>query len=157
MENMAYARELAIANNQPVEVWFLRPSGGTYLTALQIYLVDQTGNSTSYGGVLRLPLAIGIDSGAALSPILVASNKKTFGGSVVQPWITGFGTNYEAWFVRFMPDGSTTLQSTQQWYLTLHDVSLGDQLALAGGQIPLINYAVISVDPVAGNVSLYRP
>ncbi len=51
MEDLAYARELAIANNQPVEVWFLRPTGGTYLTGIQLNLVDQTGTVSSYGGV----------------------------------------------------------------------------------------------------------
>lgn len=152
MGDLAYARELAIANNQPVEVWFLRPNGGKAVTGLQIYLIDQTGAATSYGGVRNLPPSLGIDSGTYLSPLLVSGNQKTFGGSQPQPAIPGYGANYQAWFVRFMPDGSTTLQNTQQWYLTLHDVTLGDQLT----SIPA-NYAMISIDPVAGTVSLYRP
>jgi len=152
MEDVAYARELAIANNQPVEVWFLRPSGGKQITGLQTYLIDQTGNASSYGGVRFLPPSLGIDSGSYLSPILVAGNQKTFGTSQPQPTIPGYQANYQAWYVRFMPDGSTTLQNTQQWYLTLHDVALGDQLT----RVPA-NYAMISVDPQAGTVSLYRP
>ena len=152
MGDLAYARELAIANNQPVEAWFLRPTGGTSITGLQVYLIDQTGSASAYGTVRHLPLSLGIDSGSYLSPILVTGNQKTFGGSQVQPTIPGYGTSYQAWYVRFMPDGSTTLQNTQQWYLTLHDVSLGDQMT----KLPA-NYAMISIDPSAGTVNLYRP
>jgi len=150
MEDLAYARELAIANNQPVEVWFLRPNGGTLLTGLQLCLVDSTGNSNAYGGVFRLPAPIGIDSGTTLSPLFNSNNKKTFGA---QPFIPGYGTNYDAWFMRFMPDGSPYLKTVPtQIFLTLHDVTPGDQLTT----LPT-NYAVISIDPVAGSVSLYRP
>jgi uncharacterized protein (TIGR02596 family) len=148
MEDLAYARELAIANNEPVEVWFLQPAGGTLITATQIYLVDQSGNSTSYGNIHYLPKNLGVDSGSYLSPVLVSGNLK----SSNLPAITGLGTNYKAWYVRFMPDGSTTLSTTQQWYLTLHDVALGDQLT----SLPP-NYAMISIDPMTGASSLYRP
>jgi uncharacterized protein (TIGR02596 family) len=150
--DLAYARELSIANNQPVEAWFLRPTGGTSITGLQIYLIDQTGSAAAYGAVRHLPLSLGIDSGSYLSPILVTGNQKTFGGTQVQPTIPGYGTSYQVWYVRFMPDGSTTLQSTQQWYLTLHDITLGDNLT----KLPA-NYAMISIDPTAGTVNLYRP
>jgi len=152
MGDLAYARELAIANNQPAEVWLLRPTGGKSITGLQIYLIDQTGNASAGGNVRRLPVSLGIDSGSFLSPIVVNGNQKTFGGSQPQPTIPGYGTAYQAWYVRFMPDGSTTLQSTQQWYLTLHDVALGDGL----NALPA-NYAMISIDPIAGTVNLYRP
>ena len=152
MEDMAYARELAIANNEPTEVWFLRPTGTTAFISSQIYVVDQSGNATSYGTVHHLPANLMIDSGSFLSPLFTSGNQKSFTGSQAQPWIASYQTGYQAWFVRFMPDGSTTLSTTQQWYLTLHDVSLGDQLTA----LPK-NYAMVSLDPVTGAVSLYRP
>lgn len=152
MEDLAYARELAIANNQPVEVWFLRPTGGTFLGALQIYTVDQDGNATSYGGPHHLPLNVGIDSGSTLSTLIATANKRQWTSPQVKPAITGYQTNYDAWFVRFMPDGTTTLTSNPAWFVTLHDVSLGDQLAT----LPK-NYASVSIDSVTGAVSLYRP
>jgi uncharacterized protein (TIGR02596 family) len=151
MEDLAFARELAIANNQATEVWFLRPTGGTFLIATQIYLVDSTGNSSSYGGVHHLPVNLGMDSGSTfLSTLFVTANQKTFSGT--QPYIPGFQTSYDAWSVRFMPDGSTTLSSNQ--YLTLHDVALGDQMP--SPNLPN-NYAMISIDSATGAVSLYRP
>jgi uncharacterized protein (TIGR02596 family) len=152
MEDLAYARELAIANNEPTEVWFLQPTGGTSFLSSQIYTVDQSGNSSSYGTVHHLPANLMMDSGSFLSPLFTSGNQKSFSGSQAQPWIPGYGTSYQAWFVRFMPDGSTTLSTSQQWYLTLHDVSLGDQLKA----LPA-NYAMISLDPMTGAVSLYRP
>ncbi len=152
VEDLAFARELAISSNQPTEVWFLRATGGTLSTALQIYTIDQDGNATSYGGVHHLPVSVGIDSGSYLSPLLASSNKRQWISPQVKPAIVGYQTNYAAWFVRFMPDGTTTLVSSQQWFLTVHDVSLGDQLTA----LPK-NYASVSIDSVTGAVSLYRP
>ncbi len=151
MEDMAYARELASSGNQPTEVWFLRSTGGKAITALQIYTIDQSGNPALYGGVHHLPASIGADSGT-LSPLFASSNKKQWTGTQVQPSIAGYGTGYDAWYVRFMPDGATTLPTTTYWYVTLHDIGLGDQLTA----LPP-NYAVVGLDPVTGAVTLYRP
>jgi uncharacterized protein (TIGR02596 family) len=152
MEDMAYARELAVSNNQPTEVWFFQPQGGTALTALRIYLVDKYGNSTSFGPVHHLPATVILDSGTFLSPLITAGNLKTWTGGQTKPTIPGYQTSYNAYYVRFMPDGSTTLSSSSQWYLTLHELRLGDQLPA----VPA-NYAMVSLDPVLGTVSLYRP
>ena len=151
-ENMAYARELAVSKNQPTEVWFLRPQGGTSLDAMRVYLVTQSGDTTPSGPLRRLPVGVVLDSGTFLSPLIVTGNVKTWSGGPTKPAIPGYGTAYNAWFVRFMPDGITTLSSTSQWYVTLHAQNVGDQLS----SVPA-NYAMISLDPVMGNVSLYRP
>jgi uncharacterized protein (TIGR02596 family) len=148
-DDLAYARELAISSNQKTEVWFLRPGGSTFITGLQIYTYDQNGAATSYGNVHHLPASVGLDSGTLLSPLFANGNKLTWTLPNVAPTISGYPT-YTAWRIGFMPDGSTT--SSNQWYFTLHDVSLGDQLAT----LPK-NYAVVSVDAVTGAVSLYRP
>jgi len=151
-DEVAFARELAVAGNSPTEVWFLRPTGGTFLTALQTYTVDQNGAATSYGGVHHLPPNIGMDTGTYLSPFVVSGNKKQWVSPQVQPAIAGYQTSYDAWVVRFMPDGSTTLPTSSLWYLSLHDIPLGDQLSA----LPK-NFVSISIDPVTGAVSLYRP
>ena len=150
MEDLAFARELAVSGNEPTEVWFLRPSGGTLFGATQIYTVDQDGVWSPYGGVHHLPANIGIDSGTTLSSLFTASNQKVW-TSQAQAAITGYGTSYDAWAIRFMPDGSIA-RATQNMFLTLHDVSLGNQLTT----LPA-NYSLINIDYVTGAVTLYRP
>ena len=151
MEDMAFARDLAVANNQPVEVWFLATGSNTFSTASQIYLVDQNGVAAAYGEVHRLASNVGINTGSTLSPLFTTATTKSFTNQS-QPSIPGFSTNYACWYVRFMPDGSTTLAANQQWFLTLQDQSL----AYNTPTLPA-NYAVCSIDPLTGKVSLYRP
>jgi uncharacterized protein (TIGR02596 family) len=150
MEDLAYARELAVSSNEPTEVWFLRPSGGTSFRASQIYQVDQTGIWSPYGGVHHFPANIGADSGTVLSSLFATGNKKVW-SSQAQAAIPGYGTSYDAWAIRFMPDGSVGT-ATQNLFLTLHDVSLGDQLTT----LP-VNYSLINIDYVTGAVTIYRP
>lgn len=150
MEDMAFARELAVSGNEPTEIWFLRPTGGTLFTGTQIYTIDQNGVWSPYGGVHRLPANIGADSGTTLSSLFAAGNKKSW-SSQAQASIPGYGLTYDAYAMRFMPDGSVA-SATQNYFVTLHDVALGNQLTT----LPA-NYAVINVDYVTGAVSLYRP
>ena len=91
-----------------------------------------------------------MDSGTYLSPLFANGNKMTWTAPQTPPPISGYASGYDSWRIGFMPDGSTT--SSSQWYFTLHDVSVGNQL----GALPK-NYAVVSIDPVTGAVSLYRP
>jgi len=167
MEDMALARELAISNDSPTEIWFLQPNGAgltPYITATRIYTVDQNGNDVAYGPVHPLPIGLMVDSdgsspsGTTLSNLFGSGTLKSWDNtgtsSQSQPIIPGYGTNYKCWYVRFMPDGSTTLGASQQWYLTLHDQKSGD--GLTTGNWPS-NYAMVSIDPVTGAVKLYRP
>ena len=150
MEDLAFARELAVSSNEPTEVWFLRPTGGTLFSASQIYQVDQTGIWSPYGGVHHLPGNIGADSGTTLSSLFAASNKKVW-SSQAQASIPGYGTSYDAWAIRFMPDGSLGT-AAKNLFLTLHDIPLGDQLTT----LPA-NYSLINIDYVTGAATLYRP
>jgi uncharacterized protein (TIGR02596 family) len=150
MEDLAFARELAVSSNEPTEVWFLSPAAGTLFGATQIYLVDQNGTWSPYGGVHHLPASMGIDSGTTLSSLFTSSNQKVWTAQA-QAAIPGYGTNYTAYYVRFMPDGSIS-GATQNMCLTLHDIALGNQLTA----LPA-NYAVINLDYVTGAVTLYRP
>jgi uncharacterized protein (TIGR02596 family) len=150
MEDMAYARELAVSSNEPTELWFLRPTGGTLFGASQIYTVDQNGVWSPYGAVHHLAANVGIDSGTTLSSLFSTSNKKVW-TSQTQAAIPGYGTSYDAWAIRFMPDGSVGT-ATQNMFLTVHDVTLGDKLSA----LPA-NYSLLNIDYVTGAVTLYRP
>jgi hypothetical protein len=147
---------LAVSSNEPAEIWFLQPTGSTPIVALQTYTVDLNGAETAYGPIHHLPQNIIIDSGTALSSLFL-STPNNFKKSGTLPSITGYGTSYAAWCVRFMPDGSIsspTGPATQNLFLTLHDIALGDQLTAS--PLPK-NYALINTDYVTGAVTLYRP
>jgi uncharacterized protein (TIGR02596 family) len=158
MEDMAYARELAVSSNEPAEIWFVGTGTATPITATQIFTVDLNGVETSYGRVHHLPANIIIDSGtnAATTLSSLTSTSYTFlNTNTNTPSIPGFGTTYSAWTVRFMPDGSVASPSgpaTSNFFLTLHDVTLGNSLTA----LPK-NYALINVDYFTGAVTLYRP
>ena len=157
VENLSYARQLAVSGNRPVEVWFLRAQGTTPVTAFQIYTIDDDGDAVPSSEVFHLPTGAIIDSGnsngqSSLSPLITLSNQKQWGGGQTKPAIGTFGINYDCWSMRFMPDASTTLSPGQQWYLTVHSDKVGDQLT----KLP-VDYAVVSIEPLTGHVALYRP
>ena len=61
---------------------------------------------------------------------------------------------------RFMPDGSTTLTMTGNWFLTV--ISAQDMVKLAAPStdkdpIKTVNYFIIQVDPVNGSTRNFRP
>lgn len=152
--NLALARELAISRNQPVELWFLqRKNSGPFVDAIQVRLVDSAGGTAGYDRVVRLPANVGIDTGTNLSPLL-AHNAKTWpaGSGQTQPTISDYGSDYGCWYVRFLPDGSTTLSNAAEQYCTVHEVFYGNGLTA----LPK-NYALLNVAPQTGKVTLYRP
>jgi len=152
MDHFSLAREYAISGNSPVEVWFLRPQGGTCVEAMQLYRIDESGQPIPLGRMSKLPPEIGIDSGSTLSPLFVVANAKKWNIQTDKPVITNYGQNYDCWFVRYLPDGGTTLPVGQQWYFTLHQAAMGDQLA----SLP-VDYMVVSISPVTGRIGFYRP
>jgi uncharacterized protein (TIGR02596 family) len=157
LENISFSRELAVSLDRPVEIWFLRAQGTTPVTAFQIYTIDDNGNAAPYSEVYHIPTGAIIDSGNSssaqnLSPLIAAATVRQWAGAQAKPSIGTFGSNYDCWYVRFMPDSSTTLAPSQQWYLTVHAQTLGDPLP----SLPA-NYAVVSIEPFTGHVALYRP
>jgi hypothetical protein len=122
------------------------------VTGLQIYLLDQNGNPIPYGELQHLAATVGVDTGDHLSPLLTGINSRQWTTSQPKPRVSSLGTHYDCWYIRFMPDGSTTLPAGQQWYVTLHEAAAGN----GGAKLPP-NYAVLSVNPISGKLSLYRP
>lgn len=151
LDTVALAREVAIAKNLPVEVWFLRPTNSDFVTAIQLRVVNPDGTTSARGGLVRLTTGTGIDSGGTLSPFFSTANMKQWGNTPA-PAIGSFGTAYDCWYVRFQPDGSPSLSPNTQHFFTLHRQSEGDNLS----DLPP-NYAVIGISPTTGKPTLYRP
>ncbi len=160
---LALARQKALASNQDVEVRFYRfgdagvpgenasdPSSGKY-RAFQAFSYDDDGMARPIGKVQRLPESIVFDRGA-LSSLLESSRSKSW-GSEVKPPLADVGTSYETRAFQFRPDGSTDLAPVgPHWFITLHAEKDGDNLAA----LPK-NFATIRVDAVNGQNRLYRP
>jgi hypothetical protein len=151
LNEMSLARELSIAKNLPVELWFIRKTGGTFIDALLICSIEPTGSPRPAGITKYLPQDAAVDSGA-LSPIIASGSPKVWSGTVTKPVLPGYGTQYECWYVRFLPDGSTTLNITKQWYVTVHDRRIANALPT----LPA-NYSIVSVSPTSGRSMLERP
>lgn len=151
IDSIALAREVSIAKNQPVEIWFMRPKGEPFVTTVQTRLIDASGNSSPWGSIIKLGTGFGIDTGATLSPFVNSANTKQF-GSTPAPRIGALGTEYDCWYIRFQPDGTPTLSQAAQQFFTIHKITDGNGLS----QLPP-NYAVISISPATGKATQYRP
>jgi uncharacterized protein (TIGR02596 family) len=151
LDTLSLAREVAIAKNQPVEVWFLKPKNEPFISSYQMRLVDPDGTTSAKGGLIRLATGIGIDTGSLLSSFVSSANTKQWGGGSA-PVIGSLGTNYDCWYLRFQPNGVPTLSSSSQHYLTIHRTGEGNGLA----SLPA-NYAVIGISPATGKARVYRP
>ena len=164
------ARQTALARNHAVEVRFYQiakagsagetagsPATGKF-RAMQSFIFDDAGNATAIDKVQWLPDGIIIDAGGTLSTLFNTSldptMKKTWGAAGGPPIsLPTVGTAYNALAFQFLPDGSTNLKLiAQQWFLTLHSLSLGDNLAA----LPK-NFFMLQIDPLNGHVQNYRP
>ena len=159
-QQLASARQTAIARNRRVEVRFYNFDNpddiGTNQTfcALQSFLIDDTGAATPIGRLTKLPATVLMNETAANSTLLQGSDKTWTPSTGLDPKISlpGVGTNYTAKAFQSRPDGSTSLSSASNWFLTLHTATVG---ANASSLPP--NFATIQIDPVSGSVRTYRP
>ena len=158
------ARQTAITRNASVEVRFYQygdPSfpgeqanvaaSGKY-RACQLFAVDDLGKCTALGKVEMLPQAVIADSGAPLSTLLAAGQQKVWTASDPMLSLPRAGLNYNCRSFRFRPDGSTDLDASARWFITLHNVNDGDGL-----NAPPRNFVTVQIDPISGAATSYRP
>ncbi len=166
-DQISLARQQAITKNRSVEVRFYRfadneqpgeeadkPKTGKF-RAIQLFEVLETGTPVPMGKIHRLPTTVVINDGKLTT--LIDTNG-TSSQSPKDPTNTdpelprGVQRNYEYVAFRFLPDGSTNLMPTENWYATIH--ALTDQIE---GDNPPANFFTIQVDPVSGTTKSYRP
>jgi uncharacterized protein (TIGR02596 family) len=164
------ARQEAITRNHRVEVRLIRfgdpespgesasdPSTGFY-RAIQLFDVLDNGSSAPLDKPQLLPQAIVMSSDehstllshADLQPPQHAGDHQGANPSLPR----GIDRNYEYVSFRFLPDGGTSLNSTNgvTWCATLR--RLVDK---PDGPKPPPNFVTLQLDPVAGTVQLFRP
>jgi uncharacterized protein (TIGR02596 family) len=159
--HLSSARQNALAANRTMEVRFYSLADPSIVAntkavrGIQVFRIEDNGNANPDGGVQWLTGAMLMDAGPTLSPLLASARSKSWTDtSPVDPKtsLPGAGTDYDAFYFRFRPDGSTDLNPQEQWFVTLHAESDGDNRST----LPA-NFATIQVDPVNGSLKLYRP
>lgn len=158
VDEISLARQVAITRNRMVEVRFYdfaSADRGDAVTpevsAFESVVYDETNvKATPLAAVQHLPGGVLISKEAALSSLLGPTRKKTnwTADDPKRDLPRGIGSSYEAYVLRFRPDGSTDL-GAGSWFLTLHG-------SREGGSPPP-NHAALQIDPHNGSLRLYRP
>jgi uncharacterized protein (TIGR02596 family) len=132
------ARQAARAKNAPVEVRFYRESVGSPVATVEAYAQRDDG---TYQRIAEHAFEEGkgiVTLKPEMTTLLRGEIHEDPGSQHPEP------KTYQ--FFRFRPDGSTELDETQKWFLTL----LYDEESEA-------NYYTIQVNPFSGNLKTYRP
>ena len=155
-DQLAIARQTAIATNRAVEVRFYQyadpevPGSKVAFRAIQALEIVNPRLITAVDKLQALPDSMIIDSAPVLSSILDPAKRTVSAGTDSLPRV---GTNYKYVAMRFRPDGSSDLLPTAgTWFLTVHDEIQGDGLTQ-----PPPNFATIEIDPVNGALKFFRP
>jgi uncharacterized protein (TIGR02596 family) len=146
---LKYARQVALSENRPVEARFYKfidpsvPSAGNATRAIQLWQYNPDGTQTAVDRVQKFP-----------GPIIVSANTNmTSLGADQAPTSSEEVASLPAAFTyksfQFLPDGSTTLTATNQWYLTVQNANDPGN--------PPPNFATVQIEPVTGGIELYRP
>lgn len=102
------------------------------------------------------PTAVVIDNGTILSSLCDSTNTLMYmpkgSSGYLLPKLPRVGANYAYYYFKFRPDGSTSLNASKSWFLTLHNLVNGDKLPQ-----PPSNFFTISIDPVQGSTRVFRP
>lgn len=157
LQQLASARQTAVAKNRRVEVRFYRfddpdlPGADQYFRAVQSFLIADDNTAKPLGKIERLPGSIALLNSVEASPLLDVPDKAYGPGDVPVkiPRVSGYATKA----FQFRPDGSTNLELGKAFLSAASVRSPADASAtqLSG------NYIVVQVDRLGGGVRLYRP
>ncbi len=167
-DQLSLARQQALTKNRAIEVRFYRfgdpeqpgeeadkPETGKF-RAIQIFEVLESGVAVPLGKIQRLPSSIVINDGK-LSTLVnsedASSDRAPKKPNEIDPELPrGVERDYEYASFRFLPDGSTNLMPTKNWYTTIHSIN-----DLVEEETPPANFFNIHIDPVSGTTKGYRP
>ena len=154
------ARQAALSNNRSVEVRLCQVNGK--FSAILPLLVTNTVNATNtnqpvyqtIGKPTFISDSVLIDSGTTLSSLVSPNGASAIApaSNYSNPPLGSFGQNYKYVSFKFKPDGTTDLNQSSLWFLTVHSATDPDP-----GTVPPSNFYTIQVDPYNGHVSQFRP
>ncbi len=160
------ARQAALTNNRSVEVRLCQVNGSGKFSALLPLLVTTTVNTVNLNQPVYQPIgkptfisdSVVIDSGTGSGTTLstlVSPNGATAAAPITNysnPPLGSYGQNYTYVSFRFKPDGTTDLNQSSLWFLTVHNATDPNP-----DPNPPNNYYTIQVDAYSGHVSQFRP
>ena len=155
---LRYASQVALTQNRPVEVRFYQypdkniPGATNAIRAMQLWQLNTSGTRTALGRVQRFPGTIIISASTNLTSIPTIGNSSSLPSSEITPSIieslpSGV-TSYTYTSFKFRPDGSTTLNSGNNFLTVVNENTPGN---------PPTNFVTIQIEPATGAIRLYRP
>lgn len=157
VDELNFARQTALSKNQEVEVRFyklgstLAPADKQF-RAMRCYLaVGKTpADYSPLGRLKRLPEPILISSLPRYSSLMDSSLSGIKSGAEQLPGVSG-SSDYVGF--RFRANGTTSLDETSKWFLTLYPETPN----ITGDSDLPPNFFTAQVDPVTGRVRSFRP
>ena len=153
-DHFSLARQNALTRNRVIEVrlYQFRTSEATQSSycALQLFqYLEQEDRYQAITPIAYLPNATKLLDDSGKTSLLNIS------GQPITPTTTdlkipGVGTSYKYLAFRFKPDGQTNLDPGENWFVTVVSSLTPDS------ELPK-NFTTVQIDPVTGNVRLYRP
>lgn len=146
---MTEGRADAVAQNLTVEVrlYAVLPSSGSTATysALQLHWIKPDGTTPPVAAPLLLSSWVAMDATAQHSS-LIGANTQTATPDASDPRL-----NSDTRVFHFLPDGSTDLNPSTNWFVTVRPANQTDT-----SHFPA-NWACVQVDASTGRVQLYHP
>lgn len=155
MDELNLARQTALSRNAVVEVrYYMLPDYNassaatpTVYRSLQSFVVSD-GGTNPVDRPKFLPSPVVFSPNATESALLSSTNHAEQASLAAAP-IAGFGTNYRYRSIRFAPDGSVDLQSSENFFTLV----LQNDKPLSAGA----NFFTVQLHPISGSVRSFRP
>jgi uncharacterized protein (TIGR02596 family) len=148
-ETLEEARQTAVTQNTSVEMRFYASpglgGGPIVYCAWQGHEVKADGTVVALSPVVALNVTVALDATAAHSPLL-AANTEQAAADAGDPRLNG-----QTRVFHFLSDGSTDLDPSTLWFVTLRAASAADPAHFPA------NWACVTLDPTTGRVQVYRP
>ncbi|HEY8966850.1 MAG TPA: Verru_Chthon cassette protein D [Candidatus Methylacidiphilales bacterium] len=153
--NLALARQKAVLLNRPVEVrlYSFAPSDGPPLKryrALQLFRVEES-EKVPVTPVLFFSKGIVLTESTETTSLLSIPGQP-LPGAATGARVPGAGLKYDSLSFQFRPDGSTTLDVTQKWFLTL----VAETDPVVAGGLPA-DFLTVQIDPASGKTVSLHP
>ncbi|MCX6857423.1 MAG: Verru_Chthon cassette protein D [Verrucomicrobia bacterium] len=151
------ARHLAMAKDRVVEVRFYKTSdpesmeAKSHINSMQTFVFDAENLSAKpFKQIIKFPSGVVLSDNETLSSLVTESRiKKNWQERDPKVAVPGSGGAYVAYTLRFMPDGSTDLDTQKLWFATLH--------ASHETKLPPDNYVTVQVKATRGGIRTLRP
>ncbi|MEI8293439.1 MAG: Verru_Chthon cassette protein D [bacterium] len=149
------ARQIAVTKNKQTEVRFYDVPATGWVSdyrAFQVFEIEPSLQVTPATPVITMGQPAVIARDAGLSTLLDTARSKTWSALDPQVSLPGIGTTYNCRYVRFRPEGTTDLDVSKKWHLTVVDAKTPGTAAK-----PPANFACVWVTPTTGSIRVLRP